>query len=83
MNLWQNHSKLLSQIQRIGVTVIQKYIKQTITLNPECPAKEPVEQTGMTAQSQDRKATQRSETKRKIVKCLPSFTPDYYFTAEN
>lgn len=39
MNLWQNHSKLLSQIQRISVTGIQKYIKQMITLSPDCPTK--------------------------------------------
>lgn len=39
MNLQQNDSKLLSQIQRIDVTVIQNYIKQIITLSADCPAK--------------------------------------------
>lgn len=39
MNLQQNDSKLLSQIQRINVTVIQNYIKQIINPSPDCPAK--------------------------------------------
>lgn len=42
-----------------------------------------MELTGTMTQRQDRRATQRSESKRKIVKCLPSFTSDYCFTAEN
>lgn len=43
----------------------------------------PVEQTGMTTQGQERRVTQRSETERKIVSAVPSFTPDYCFTVED
>lgn len=64
-------------------TVIQKHIKKNNYPKSWISCKEPVEQTGVTTQRQDRRATQRSETKRKIVKCLPNFTPDYCFTAEN
>lgn len=81
MNLW--HSKLLSQIQRIGVYSDTKTHKKNNYPKSWISCKEPVEQTGVTTQRQDRRATQRSETKRKIVKCLPNFTPDYCFTAEN
>lgn len=81
--------RILSWIQRISIPVIHKYIKQMITIGTASKLETifKVQKACGANRNDDPRAREKGDTKirnwKKNCKSLPSFTPDYCFTAED